>query len=277
MTDDRKVAQRYRELGAEEPPRALDDAILAAARREAGARPDSLATPAVRSGRQRWYAPLATAAVLVLAVAVTLQMRTERPDIGAPQPAAVSPDRPAAQSSSQETKSDLKLGADAPPGSAPAKTVQGSATARRAEVAAETAVPAAPAAREPRPFAANQAADSAGSVPARSSEARSADAIVIGSAERQREERISRDAEAASHAPRMASVEAMAKRAERAAASAGALALQEAGTPERELERIAVLRAQGRHDDADKALAEFRKRYPDFRIPAAMLERVERR
>jgi hypothetical protein len=54
-------------------------------------------------------------------------------------------------------------------------------------------------------------------------------------------------------------------------------ALKEAVTPERELERIADLRAQGRHEDADKALAEFRKRYPEFRIPAAMLERVERR
>ena len=48
-------------------------------------------------------------------------------------------------------------------------------------------------------------------------------------------------------------------------------------TPEKELERIAELRKQGKHDEADKALAEFRKRYPDFKIPAAMLERVERR
>jgi hypothetical protein len=50
-----------------------------------------------------------------------------------------------------------------------------------------------------------------------------------------------------------------------------------AETPERELERIADLRKQGRHDEADKALAEFRKRNPDFKIPEAMLERVERR
>ena len=46
-------------------------------------------------------------------------------------------------------------------------------------------------------------------------------------------------------------------------------------SPERELERIAELRAQGRHDEADKALAEFRKRYPDYRIPQAMREKVE--
>jgi TolA-binding protein len=48
-------------------------------------------------------------------------------------------------------------------------------------------------------------------------------------------------------------------------------------TPERELERIAGLRAQGRHDEADKALAEFRKRYPEFRIAEEMRLRVERR
>ena len=40
---------------------------------------------------------------------------------------------------------------------------------------------------------------------------------------------------------------------------------------------LAVLRAQGRHDEADKALAEFRKRHPEFKIPEATLGRVERR
>jgi hypothetical protein len=50
-----------------------------------------------------------------------------------------------------------------------------------------------------------------------------------------------------------------------------------AQTPERELERIAQLRRDGKHDEADKALAEFRKRHPDYTIPEAMLERVERR
>jgi len=38
-------------------------------------------------------------------------------------------------------------------------------------------------------------------------------------------------------------------------------------SPERWLERIAELRKQGRHEEADKALAEFRQRYPDYTIP----------
>ena len=46
MTErDDSVSRRYRELPAEEPPRALDEAILAASRRAAGAR------PAPRAGR----------------------------------------------------------------------------------------------------------------------------------------------------------------------------------------------------------------------------------
>src|SRR5260221_4135950 len=94
MTDDEKVAQRYRELGSEEPPHALDDAILAAARRESGAGPMPLS---LRSSRQRWYAPLATAAVLVLAVAVTLNMQLERPGIESPAMPPPRADTPAPQ------------------------------------------------------------------------------------------------------------------------------------------------------------------------------------
>jgi hypothetical protein len=47
--------------------------------------------------------------------------------------------------------------------------------------------------------------------------------------------------------------------------------------PEKWLERIVQLRQQGRHDEADKALAEFRMRYPDYRIPEATLEKVEKK
>ena len=47
-------------------------------------------------------------------------------------------------------------------------------------------------------------------------------------------------------------------------------------SPDRLLERIAELRKEGRHDEADKALAEFRQRYPDYRISDEMLKKVER-
>jgi len=37
------------------------------------------------------------------------------------------------------------------------------------------------------------------------------------------------------------------------------------------------LRRQGKHEEADKALAEFRRAYPDYRISEAMLEKVEKK
>src|SRR5438105_743581 len=48
-------------------------------------------------------------------------------------------------------------------------------------------------------------------------------------------------------------------------------------TAEAELERIAALRAQGRDAEADKALDEFRRTHPGYRIPDAMWERVKPR
>jgi hypothetical protein len=42
--------------------------------------------------------------------------------------------------------------------------------------------------------------------------------------------------------------------------------------PEKVLERIAELRKAGMHEEADKALEAFRKRYPDYKIPESALK-----
>jgi hypothetical protein len=68
MADEQEISRRYRELAREEPPRRVDDAILAAARRATAPR------------ARRWYIPLAAAAVLVLAVAVAIQVDRGEPD-----------------------------------------------------------------------------------------------------------------------------------------------------------------------------------------------------
>ena|SRR6185295_1459277 len=239
MTDDEKISRRYRELGAEEPPRALDEAILAAARN-------------VKTGRQRWYAPLATAAVLALAVAVTLHMQVEQPGIESPVPQAPPPPAVVKEAAPEVAKVTPRI-------------------ERKAKQSAPAAAP------EPRPFATEKSASSA---PARDDRALAAAGSASGELARQadqgssRGEAAERDARAdlsrarSSRAP--AAAEAMAKRAE-APASAPA------DSPERELERIAELRTQGRHDEADRALAEFRKRHPDYRMPEEMRLRVERR
>ncbi|MGH8708896.1 MAG: hypothetical protein ACREVD_12665, partial [Burkholderiales bacterium] len=44
--------------------------------------------------------------------------------------------------------------------------------------------------------------------------------------------------------------------------------------PEQWLERIAKLREAGKVREADASFAEFRKRYPDYRIPEKMRARV---
>jgi hypothetical protein len=50
-----------------------------------------------------------------------------------------------------------------------------------------------------------------------------------------------------------------------------------AETPERWLARVAELRRQERHEEADKSLADFRRRYPDYPIPESALERIEKK
>jgi hypothetical protein len=71
--------------------------------------------------------------------------------------------------------------------------------------------------------------------------------------------------------------QAPATRRDESGTSAGLLGqVAKAESPEAALERIAELRRQGKHDEADKALAEFRRRYPDYRIAAEMLKKVER-
>ncbi len=60
---------------------------------------------------------------------------------------------------------------------------------------------------------------------------------------------------------------------------AGARVAKEAvaPTPEKQLERIAELRAAGRHAEADDALAKFRRENPGYRIAPELWEKVKPR
>lgn len=263
MSDELKVSQRYRELATEEPPRALDDAILAAARE------------AQRPWTRRYAVPLGLAAVLVLSVTVTLRIQHEQPGIEAHTPVTVAKAPAPEEAGQAEPQLKLKTEAELKPQSPerrakasirdearqdePRPFVQPMQEQMREQVAAA----AAPSPAKPAP------APAAPAFASRSEIQRGTESSVAGTAARQAEERTSRDAAAAARTPQAGPVQALAKRAE--VASASAL------TPEQELERIALLRREGKHDDADKALAEFRKRLPDYKIPAAMLEKVEKR
>src|SRR5262245_42834123 len=88
---DPKVSRRYRELGADEPPRELDQAILSAAHRAADRPHAPLVAPA---GRHRWYFAFGAVAILVLAVAITVQVdRQPDPEALAPSAGSVSSNR----------------------------------------------------------------------------------------------------------------------------------------------------------------------------------------
>jgi hypothetical protein len=263
-----QVTRAYRELGAEEPPRALDDAILAAARRQS------------RPWTRRWAVPLSLAAVLVLSLTVTLRIQHEQPGIELPTAA------PAKQVAKEKVAAaEIKEPAAAVVAQAPAAPKaysRSEADARNEPAPARVAprfVPPPPAqpAPAPAPVAAAERSTADMNI-ARGDASPSAAGAVASSAGA-----AARDAGAASEdslrARSMARREMAAPAATPAPAAKPApmLAKSMLDTPERELERIAQLRHEAKHDEADKALAEFRKRYPDFRIPEAMLERLERR
>jgi hypothetical protein len=234
MTEERdpKVSRRYRELGAEEPPRELDQAILAAAHRAADRAHAPLVAPA---GRHRWYFAFGAAAILVLAVAITVQVERQ------PDPEAL----PAA--SAPAAVPERKEGFSSEPG-----LVADQARARETPAQETRKKPAqAPAPAKPQPAenaARPQAAEVARADRLESRQNQSPSAEAQGTA-----------GPAAATAPER-----------RALASAVAI------TPEQLLERIAELRRQGKHEEADKALAEFRQRYPEYRISDEMLKKVER-
>jgi len=246
MTDERdpKLSQAYRELGREEPPRALDEAILAAAHRAERTHPAPLLSPGVgRSARERWTFPLAAAAVIMLSVGVVMHLQLEQPGIDGIQ---VSVEK-------------------ASPVPAPAQVAE-AAKPEAPEPARVQAAPPRPAREEIPKLSMSESearGASAGSVVPPPAVA-SAPAPASRPMAMQRAEEGMRDR--ADSTERQAMSGATAKRS------------QDAGeTPEKWLERIAELRRAGKHDEADKALAEFRTRHPDYRIPDAMIERVERR
>src|SRR5437879_4756440 len=121
MTDERdpKVSRRYRELGAEDPPAGLDAGILAASRRAVETRLAPLVAP---TGRRRWYFPVAAAAIITLAVAVTVHVERQQPDAESITPPP--PSAPESRTDALEAKKDSAPQAElrkAKPAGAPAR------------------------------------------------------------------------------------------------------------------------------------------------------------
>jgi len=268
---DPKVSQRYRELRTEEPPRELDQAILAAAHRAADREHAPLVAPA---GRHRWYFAFGAVAVLVLAVAITVQLDRTQLDSEALTVASAPP--------VSEVRKERE-GFSSEPGAladqAPAREVPAPETRKKS---AQAAAPAKP---QPAENAPPQAAevDRVDRLESRREQSLAAEAPSSAQPERREQ------------APAVPAAEAPSNQKQgqdQSSAVAGALLgneLQARGQegqaiaaiapplgPEQLLERIAELRREGKHEDADKALAEFRQRYPEYRISEQMLKKVER-
>jgi hypothetical protein len=227
---------------------------------------------------------------VVLSVTVTLRIQHEAPELPATAPAQ----QVAAIEAAREQPEPLKLKPEAQI-KLRARSAEKADVARAEPKAFADAAPAAPG-----PAASGSRNDVARLEEARREMARGTDMRSGGSALSQVEERTARDAEAAARAPQAGAL--LAKRPDSAQAAKPAPAPPPAAkpapaaevasapaaapaqvaklageTPEREFERIAQLRAEGRHEEADKAFLEFRKRYPSFRITEEMLRRIERR
>jgi hypothetical protein len=308
MTDhDDKLTRLYRSLAREEPSAALDTAILAASRR----------APAHPSASRRWAMPVSVAAVLVLAVGVTLRMQQEQPGIETAvpaneysQPAAVPETTPTPSAPSgappRASKAEGELRSATPaqkpkeklsrprgdsgvreaekfqPAPARDSFAKEEAQAIRAEpkpfadAPAKSAAPppSEPAAAAAPPPAAAQSFPRAATSPAPTAPAAAAPQTA-GALPSPPLGALPRASKAEGELP------GFAPRAKREGAADSARALQSAPLAateqERELDRIARLRVEGRHGEADKALEEFRRKYPDYRIPEAMWERVRAR
>jgi hypothetical protein len=252
---DERVSAAYRELPGDGPPPSLDAAIQAAARRAVGSRPAPF---------RRWQKPLSIAAVLMLAVAVTLQVERKKPVVSDDAPASASSAEYPVPQAAQEP--EVPAGKPAEPARR-APSPQPAPEMKRRD--AEPPAPASPPSTRAQPAPAMQLAAPAAPPPAAVTAPPAAPA----------------PAPAAAGAP----VAAEAFRAEpRAAPRAKSELSREATlqekrmadaleTPERRLERIADLRAKGLHDEADRELAAFRRELPDYRLSEHWLRRVERR
>lgn len=298
---DPRLDVAYRDAANDQPPAAIDERIRAAARRAVAAGPQSLEArarvDAQRSWVARWRVPVSIAATVLIAVTLSYMVQDEEvrkaridgvPTGPAPaqeSSAAPPPPAPAAPGAkAQEAPAPA-----APP--APAKRAApaaDTAAASRTEPAAVPFPASPPAVRQaPAELEASASADRAreNAALAKELEQRQAglERRVAEEARTTADQRLqSAPAPTAVPAPAPAPMAKPDPSRERALADrpAGRLereavsgrAEQKVRTPEEWLEDIRRLKTQGRTEDVAKELAEFRKRYPDYKLPADLLQ-----
>lgn len=253
---DPRVADAWREASSEEPPASVDDAILAAARREVSARPETLSVweaREARASRRRWW-PLAAAAT-VAAIAVGVVQLTPTDELA---------------SSSSET---ARMSDVPPPAARPDAKETAPSSAATAPAPATPAPSAAPVPSTPDPFPArrNTASDTA----AATGEVAAAPAPPLPAAGRSRTESAAKvPRESDSVARQSSAVPAVAAPAAPLAKMAAAPDAESGVTDARQKDRkplpvaewialIRRLRAEGKADEAARELTAFRAAHAD--------------
>jgi hypothetical protein len=268
MEHDPQLAATYRAGANAEPPAHLDDAIRAAARREVAAGPR-------RAGIRRWAVPVSLAAVLVLSVSVVTMMReqgADRLDSLTLPPA----ETPAARMQSETMQSEIVKRESAEPPTAAAPE----AMPKRRSAPPPAAAPVPPAAQAeapaPAPALSGRAAEAERSVADSRAKAMAAESSRVEDSAARREYAPQPQLRSAP-APMADAVGGAGASAAKPAAPATAMSTAPAKSvlwqdlikepPEKWVQRIAELRRTGQTAAADALVAEFRRRFPDARVP----------
>ncbi|TMH82902.1 MAG: hypothetical protein E6H49_03560 [Betaproteobacteria bacterium] len=279
---DEELSKIYRDAEEPRPPQRVDDNILAASQRVAG----NLRRPATFGFSRRWGTPVAVAATVLVTSTVALMVYELQSgsDAVAPQvprggrTAKVSPVEPRADQPRTPPPVVLQPIAPAPPISQALQSER--AEQRPGESAASTASAGA---RQPA-FAPE--APRASDVLSKREEVKPAPATAPPAAASERA-RATQQAPAPDALP-ASDVQQPIRPAQAPAAAPGASRLRETGlplqgagavtsrlaapeanerTPEKWLADIRKLKTEGKATDAERELAEFKKRYPDYILP----------
>ncbi len=265
---DEELSRIYRDADGPRPPQRVDDNILAASQRVAGAG----ARPAGARFARRWGTPVALAATVLVTFTLALMVFERESGLDAMAPKAPRADRPAKVSPAAPVRADQP--AKSPPAEprsvAPAMpspqavapldrvkppTVETALSSERRATGQPARVPAVPRGIEilrkseeakPSPDA-ERAFDF--QQPIRPTQAPAAAPPAEASAIREAGQTLQRAGAVGSTASRVVVSEANER------------------TPEKWLEDIRKLRTEGKATEAERELAEFKKRYPDYRLP----------
>lgn len=285
MNDDAELSRAYAATPRDEPPAAVDEAILAKARAALNSQARSAEQDKrdMHAGSRHWSQRFAIAATLVVTASLVVMMQNEQSQI----PQSPAPPRDAAIAPAAKIQTEaVQLAGKAPafavqsPEKTPANATadRGSSNNASEPPAMKHEPPASPASRLADDMTASAPARQA--FPGARQEAMehakaSAEATVPRASPPSADLQAQPSNAPAPNVTGIASGPATVERRSLKAAEGAAhevfnpKAAKDAVSPEAWLARIAEMRKQGRVKEADESLAEFRKRYPDYPVAPA--------